>query len=246
MQTVVSPSNQKRRPASFVMPDTLALTTEIDQTAFLRKCRAGTVSQNEMRTFLVQHYHYARHFTRYLCALLANMNNERDRSDLCQNLFEEMGLGDLGQIPHSKIYADMLTTMGINPHDYPVFSETTELVSAMHSLCSSTDPLVGLGAICLGAEAIVPHVYRQIVTGLKSLGYQPADYDFFSIHIDGDDDHAETMRKIIGREIAEKPEKTAILTKAAQVAIQKRMQFFDAITGGTTAGLTMAEVHHVL
>ena len=81
---------------------------ELDQTAFMSRCRSGVVSRRELEVFLVQQHHYSRHFTRYLCALLANLSNELDRLALTKNLFEEMGLGDMGDEPHVKIYRDML------------------------------------------------------------------------------------------------------------------------------------------
>ena len=86
---------------------------ELDQTAFMSRCRSGVVSRRELEVFLVQQHHYSRHFTRYLCALLANLSNELDRLALTKNLFEEMGLGDMGDEPHVKIYRDMLFALDL-------------------------------------------------------------------------------------------------------------------------------------
>ena len=77
-----------------------------------------------------------------------------------------MGLGDMGDDPHVKIYRDMLFALDLDPDMSPAFPETIALVSTMLRLCSAPNPIVGLGALCLGAEAIVPHVYAQILNGL--------------------------------------------------------------------------------
>ena len=114
---------------------------QLDQTAFLSRCRLGVVNKMELETFLVQQYHYARHFTRYLCALLANLSNESDRLALTENLFEEMGLGDVGDEPHAKIYRDMLTALRLDPAKHPALSETSSLVATMLRLCSAPDPI---------------------------------------------------------------------------------------------------------
>src|SRR5438045_2481084 len=71
----------------------------MDATDFLTRCRARTATRTELEEYLVQQHHYSRHFTRYLCALLANIANDEDRRELTENLFDEMGLGDTGEIP---------------------------------------------------------------------------------------------------------------------------------------------------
>src|SRR4051794_11618252 len=76
----------------------------LDGTEFLAACRTGRVSRPALRSFVRQQFFYARHFTQYLCALLSNLEQEEDRQALAQNLFEEMGLGGLGDVPHSLIY----------------------------------------------------------------------------------------------------------------------------------------------
>jgi pyrroloquinoline-quinone synthase len=186
-----------------------------------------------LERFLVQQYHYSRHFTRYLCALLANLASETDRFALTENLFEEMGLGGMGEVPHSQIYRRMLDACGLDPAVQPPLAETTALVRTMLRLCSDSDPLVGLGALCLGAEAIVPHVYQQILTGLLRAGFPEPDLTFFPLHIEGDDEHALTMKRIIERELAERPGKREVLRAAAEEIIEARRAFFVALSAST-------------
>lgn len=202
----------------------------LDATEFLTRCRQGTAARGVLERFLVQQYHYSRHFTRYLCALLANLTSETDRFALTENLFEEMGLGDMGEVPHSQIYRRMLDAFGLEPAAQPPLAETTALVRNMLRLCSDSDPLVGLGALCLGAEAIVPHVYQQILTGLLSAGFPEQELIFFPMHIDGDDDHALTMKHIIERELAARPGKRDVLRAAAEESIEARRAFFAALS----------------
>jgi Iron-containing redox enzyme len=45
----------------------------------------------ELHLFVRQHYHYSKHFTRYLGGSLSNLNEELDRVALIHNLFDEMG-----------------------------------------------------------------------------------------------------------------------------------------------------------
>lgn len=43
------------------------------QHPFIQRCRNGTVTSRELHVFLAQHGKYSAYFTRYLCALIANL-----------------------------------------------------------------------------------------------------------------------------------------------------------------------------
>jgi len=205
----------------------------LDDTRFLTRCREGIATRDELVTFVRQQCHYSRHFTRYLSAVLASLTDEADRRDLVQNLFEEMGLGGLGSVPHAQIYRDMMRTMGVFLGDEPAFAETQALVDTMFECCRSPRPMVGLGALCLGAEAIVPHLYSTIVHAFEAIGEPREHLSFFLIHIDGDDDHARTMQRIILRELQQRPASRVDLEYGAALAIAARVQFFTVLTEKT-------------
>jgi len=197
---------------------------------FLVRCRKGQVSRSELIHFLIQHYHYSKHFTRYLAALISNIEDDSDRLQLTHNLFEEMGLGDCGETPHSKIYLQMLEQLGIEPDKYPATKETEELISTMLSFCRNEDSMYGLGALFYGAEAIVPNIYHQILKGFRAHRFQESQLKFFILHITGDEEHALTMQKIVTKEISLTPLRKLNLYHSAQVLIQKRKVFFEAIS----------------
>ena len=201
---------------------------EMDSTSFLSRCRSGVVSRQELDHFLVQQYYYARNFTRFLCALLSNIENEADRQALTVNLIDEMGLGTIAGVPHSALYRKMLERMEIDPGIAPLEKATQALIDAMLESCKSGNILVGLGALCLGAEAIVPHLYGQIVTGFHANGFSKADLEFFYIHMECDDDHALTMKMIIDQRVGS-PRELLTLQSSARRALSLRARFFHAI-----------------
>ena len=65
--------------SSFVQPHWLDV---LDRTPFLTRCREGSITREELHTFVRQQYYYSSHFTRYLSALLANVMDEADRRDI--------------------------------------------------------------------------------------------------------------------------------------------------------------------
>jgi len=200
----------------------------LDDTPFLKKCREGTVSRTSLERFLVQQYFYSRHFTRYLCALLSNIHNDEHRRELTENLVDETGMGKVTSTPHSRIYRKMLDRLGVDPAKSEPLPETQALIDTMWESCRSPNPAVGLGALCLGAEAIVPHIYSQIVAGFSAVGEDPNALDFFHIHIACDDEHALTMKRIIEEELTTPEQKNALTTSAAR-AIAARTRFFRAL-----------------
>lgn len=214
------------RWASYIEDDWIK---ELDESRFLEGCRKGTVSKDELLHFLAQQYHYSREFTRYLCALLANIENEKDRRELTENLVDETGLGTVKGTPHSILYREMMKRMGVDPDKTEATSETQALIDTMLESCRNSNSAVGLGALCLGAEAIVPHVYSQIVQGFERHGYTKEDLDFFYLHIGCDDEHALTMKKIIDREIGDE-RKRQMLKCSARRVIAARARFFNSLS----------------
>jgi len=202
---------------------------ELDESLFLARCRERRVSRTELYSFVRQQAYYSRNFTRFLNALMANLVEESDRQALTQNLFEEMGLGEVKTTPHSQIYRDMMKAMGIRSEEESPRQPTIDLVNTMFECCRNTNPMIGLGAICLGAEAIVPHVYSTVLEGFEGVNEPRRHLEFFTLHVACDDEHAITMRNIIARRLAADPRSRVDLDYGAMKAISARVAFFNAL-----------------
>lgn len=211
--------------AQYLKPEWL---NTLNATVFLSRCRGGEIDREIMHRFVRQHQWYAGRFTRYLAALLANIEDDGDRFELTRNLFDEMGLGDAGSQPHSLLYKEMMARMGIEPDSGPL-PATQRLIDAMTECCANPNHLVGLGALCLGAEGVVPHIYSAIVDGFLAAGEPLENLRFFTLHIECDDDHADTMYRIIDKELAENPAAVADLHHGAERLIEARTAFFDSL-----------------
>lgn len=202
---------------------------QLGSTCFLKRCQNGQVSREELNNFVQQHQIYSRCFTRFLAALLANIEDDDHRLALTQNLFDEMGLGDAGNLPHSKLYRNMMASMGLMPSTSPLPS-TQHLVDTMFECCKSPNYMVGLGALCLGAEGIVPHIYQRIVDGFLAAGESLNKLYFFTLHIECDDEHSETMNEIISWQLQKSPSALLDLNYGAEKMIQARIGFFEGLS----------------
>jgi pyrroloquinoline-quinone synthase len=196
---------------------------------FMRRCGDGSITMSELERFLVQQGKYSAHFTRYLCALISGMSDPGDVLALAQNLSEELGFATDAGEPHSRMYARMLEEFGIRSERERVHPATQNLIDTMYMLCRQTGAVAGLGALCLGAEAIVPAFYSRIIQGFRSRGVNDAALQFFSIHVEEDDDHSATMYAILARKIQESPANEAAAIHAGELAIHARLRFLDSL-----------------
>jgi pyrroloquinoline-quinone synthase len=202
---------------------------KIQEHSFLRRCREGTITLDELTNFVVQQGKYSLHFTRYLCALMSNLPTNAHILELAENLFEELGFEDKSSIPHSIIYKNMMEKMGVSLDSAPLYPETEQLIETMLSHCKNPNPAYGLGALCLGAEALVPVVYADLLLGFKACGVPAEDLEFFRIHVECDDGHAETIRDIMVEISREDQNQANLIVDAGAALVSARLEFFSGI-----------------
>lgn len=202
---------------------------QLAESPFLTRCREHKATREELHSFVRQQGYYSRYFTRYLTALMSNLEDDGDRRALMENLWEEMGLGGGHTTPHSQIYRNMMATMGVRFDEEAPTPATRHLIDTMFDCCRSANSMLGLGAICLGAEAIVPFVYSTVIEGFRGIGEPVEHLEFFSIHVGCDDEHAITMRNIIMRRLKADRRTRIDLDYGAAKAIAARVAFFHAI-----------------
>ncbi|MET3134814.1 pyrroloquinoline-quinone synthase [Oxalobacteraceae bacterium GrIS 1.11] len=196
---------------------------------FLVRCAEGTITRRELDNFLIQQGKYSQYFTRYLCALISNLEDGRDVQRLAENLSEELGYGDDSRTPHSHIYAAMIADLGLNGEHASTLLETQALIDSMFMLCRQPGGVPGLAAMCLGAEAIVPSLYSCILKGFVSQGIDVARLNFFTIHIECDDEHAQTMFDMLAERIAQSSSNYVSALQAGEIAINARLRMLDAL-----------------
>ncbi|WP_289368190.1 diaminobutyrate--2-oxoglutarate transaminase [Pantoea stewartii] len=191
--------------------------------------RQNTVSLSGMRYYLVQHHHYSRNFTRFLCALISKIDNLEDSQHLMENLLEELGIDGDGKVTHAELFQRSLRAVGGQPNTFPPLEETKNFSATVMQYCRNDGALNGLAALCLGAEAIVPMIYEPVLSALTSLEVQEEGLEFFRLHIEEDEDHAITMLKILNN-LTKNDEKLVEQVKRIGCnTILLRCKMFDAI-----------------
>ena len=196
---------------------------------FLARCRNGEMTLTELKVFLIQQGLYSTYFTRYLCAMMANLPGNPEVLALAGNLFEELGFAKDSPTPHSLIYRDMLSEFGLSLNNAVPTEGTSNLIDTMFQFCKKNNPAFGLGALCLGAEALVPALYSDIIAGFEHIEVAKDKIAFFHIHVECDDGHAETIQRIMLDVVERDAQQLQNIVSAGQALVDARIAFFSSL-----------------
>ena len=195
----------------------------------LRALSTGSVDLGVLRELLVQHHFYSRNFTRFLCLLVGNLSEIDDVRTLMRNLLEELGVDERLGESHAELYQASMRAAGATIEGKTPLDGTRELAEAMFNYCRHPDPLNGLAAMCLGAEAIVPLIYSPIIEAMKHLNLPEQAWSFFELHVAEDEGHAVAMMDIIIRLIRNDDDRVAQVRDVADDMIRCRVRFLDDV-----------------
>ncbi|HEY5935486.1 MAG TPA: iron-containing redox enzyme family protein [Kofleriaceae bacterium] len=189
-------------------------------------CEAGTLDREDLKYVFSQYQLYSRSFTRYISALMANCESDLFRARLSENLWEEGGGCAPGK-RHAELFRRFLRdALGVVPERTEFEMHTEYFAYEYLRFCQSSDALAGSAFLSLGTEGIVPRMYTILMRGLTRAGIPEAELEFFKIHIQCDDDHAETLEQLM-LSFQDQPHWFALCKAAMNRALDLRLQFFD-------------------
>ncbi len=205
------------------------LLDRLNANPFLTACRQGTAGEKHLRSFLIQHQYYSQYFTRYLCTLMGNLIEQGEFVALSKNLSDEVSGGDRMNTSHVELYRQSMEAMSAKPGSQPILRSTQQLIDAMFRHCRSTDPLDGLAAMCLGAEAIVPIVYGPVLHAMTQMNASEKAKLFFRIHVEEDEQHAIVMREMIDRLVEKQPYLLSRVLAVGEEMVHLRMNMLSEL-----------------
>lgn len=192
----------------------------------LKACENGELILDDYRFVFAQYYQYSKNFTRYLSALMTNCENDFFRSKLAENLWEEGG----ARVPeerHAEIFRNFLRRgLGVDVQGI-VAEPYAELFSKEYlDFCIRSTPAATSAFLSLGTEAIVARMYEVFLAGLRKAGVPDEHLLFFKIHIECDDEHAETIEQLMASYF-EEPDWYNTCLRAMNHALDLRDRFFS-------------------
>lgn len=196
-----------------------------------RALAEGAFDRADLAYVFSQYQLYSKSFTRYLSALMANLDSDLFRSQLSQNLWEEGG-GCEPAKRHAELFRVFLRdALNVIPEDVEFEANTQHFVREYLGYCLGNDGLAGSAFLSLGTESIVPRMYTAFVDGLRRAGFRDDQLEFFHLHIACDDDHAETLEQIV-LYYADEPRWLDVCKRSMNRALDLRHAFFERLVDG--------------
>ena len=103
---------------------------------------------------------------------------------------------------------------------------TKDFVNSYLNFCKYESALESSAFLAIGTEAIVARLYGVLSSGLSSVGIKDEDLHFFHLHMECDDEHAETLCDIMN-DFKQSPSWFDRSWDAINHALNLRLEFFD-------------------
>jgi pyrroloquinoline quinone (PQQ) biosynthesis protein C len=197
-----------------------------------------------LRDFAWHYNGYSEWFPRYLRAVIRRLEEPQHRRLLAENLAEEKGRLDdeerstlleigidpetVAGIPHSELFQQFCQAVGLDRTTLATTTAATEQWRTRFlTFLRGASPAAAVGALGLGTEGIVSHIYRPILDGIRADGsVQRSDYVFFELHCYVDDQHQQDLFEI-AVDLASTPQGRDDLRRGMLTALNLRSEFWD-------------------
>lgn len=209
---------------------------------YLQAISAGgfTNMDEAFRDFACHYGFYSAGFSRYVAAVIEQLTNPLHREILQSNLAEEQGdthdvdlpaevLSSVTGQPHSRLFQRFQAALGVDAayREQAQFCQQSVLWGEQFLALCRMNEYVGVGAIGLGTEIIVPEIYAQILAGLEHHScLSMTQRVFFDLHSQCDEIHARQLL-LISEELACDQHACEQIAFGARSAIRLRVAFWD-------------------
>ena len=195
-----------------------------------------------LRDFATHYQGYSRFFPNFLTTVISRLEDPEQRAALMANFVEESGVydaEDLAALARHGVQREWIE--GI-PHPF-LFARFAEAVDAptgtQHEadqvvcwrevflgILGSGSPAEAIGALGLGTENVVSHMYRPFVAAIDRLRLAPEATVFFPLHTLIDDEHQLVLQDI-ATSFADTPAGKTALRHGMIKALNGRSAFWD-------------------
>ncbi len=163
---------------------------------YLKRLGNGDFKNNyeALRDYAHQYSFYSMWFPEYIRSVIGSTNDKNIIEPLNDNLQEELGDEESNHIPHTELFADFKSKIGIDD-EYKMNNPMSLTVKIWRELflqkCKSDTTAIGVGAISVATEYIVPDIYPYIISCIENhTDFGKEESFFFRLHVECDVEHA--------------------------------------------------------
>lgn len=164
---------------------------------FYQAWSKGELSKECLREYAKDYYQHISAFPRYISALHSRTEDSTTRRVLLQNLIEE----EAGSPNHPELWKNFalaldVTENELNSHKQSL--EMTHLIETFRKICGQSSVAEGIASL-YAYESQIPEICISKIDGLKKFYgmTNPKEWEYFSIHIDADKEHAAQERSLL-------------------------------------------------
>ena len=197
----------------------------------------------DFRIFSGQHYPLVGTFTRYLELLLLNAPSSDEKVWLAKVLVDEYGERSAGQ-DHAAHYRIFMRACGWTDDEMDgirLHPAVTGFIADHLRWCTEEPFLFGLGAVGPGHEWAIPTMFGNILKGLDQAGFSPHEIEYFTLHVEQDQDHGAWLEEALAR-CATTPEAQALIRAGCLASLAARERLWWGIADKINAGRMRARL----
>lgn len=187
-------------------------------------------SREDYKVCGLQHYALVGMFTNYMERLLVLAPDSDAKQWLAKVLVDEYGEGSEGK-DHTTLYAEYLTAAGATEREKThtaLHLNVSGFIETHLDLCTNEPFLVGLGALGPGHEWSIPHMFPNIVAGLRTAGFTEDEILYFTLHMDQDEDHGAWLEEALML-YADNPQSQEEIYRGAMLSLEARSRFWSGV-----------------
>lgn len=165
---------------------------------FYRKWTEGTLERERFQEYARQYYHFEANFPRFLSAIHTRTESPELRQLILDNLWDE----EHGERNHAALWLDFARAVGVSGDEVAAaeLRPPTQALIEHFRRTSQEARLAEALATLFAYEGQVPAVARAKIQGLQEhYGFEPDQYEFFSVHLVADVAHADAEIRAIER-----------------------------------------------
>lgn len=156
---------------------------------FYTEWTKGVLSRERLQEYARQYYHFEAAFPRFLSAIHTRTESPAIRQLILDNLWDE----EHGERNHPALWLEFAAALGVSANEVKnaeIRPETAALIAHFNET-SQKAPLAEAMATLFAYEGQVPAIAWQKIKGLtEHYGFQPKQFEFFSVHLVADIAHA--------------------------------------------------------
>lgn len=191
---------------------------------------AGKLSREQLGKWAVQHFYYIDPIPQQFAALFARLPDLEARQHLLENLLGEE-MPNTPEKRHPELLIKFAKACGVSREECLNAEAESRILPgtmAMRSWIwelSTIRPLAEASSgIMVALEGQLPTLYPGYVAAMRQMGFSEDDLEFFHVHIEGDEEHADVGLRLAYEYSADaKAQKMAIAAVAASAALRYAM-----------------------